>query len=187
MNGFDNGKDSLLSQIGTGADLPPAAQASSAGSYVAAHVHAGDPAMSVTVYLRRGANAFDVVGVDRTWPGKVIATPAAAPRIDRRLYADLAPAQQALFQTYIESYNTVRGSRYTPEEGFNRLSVSEQTTYYSVTHALMRSHLTDQKGTDMGTALDRIASVERISGQNPGLGGDQQFRIFVTLKPDTRG
>ena len=30
-----------------------------AGSYVAARVHAGDPAMNVTVYLRRGANGFE--------------------------------------------------------------------------------------------------------------------------------
>ncbi len=38
----------------------------------------------------------------------------------------------------------------------------------------------------MGIALDRIVSVERISGQTPGLGGDQEFRVYVTLKPDTR-
>ena len=184
--GFDNATNTLLAPIGTGANLPAAAQSAPEGSYVAARVHAGDPAMSVTIYLRHGATGFDVVGVDRSWPGKVIAPPMVRPRIDRRLYDDLSPGQQALFQTYIDSYNAARGSRYTPEEGFNRLSVSEQTTYYSVTHALLRSQLTDKQRGDMGTAIDRIVSVDRISGQNPGLGGDQEFRVYVTLKPDTR-
>ena len=184
--GFDNVKDSLLAKLGIGADLPAGVQGLPAGSYVAARVHAGDPALSVTIYVRRGTTGVDIVGIDRTWPGKVIAPPIVTPRTDRRLYEDLSPGQRTLFQTYIDTYNAARGSRYSPEDGFNRLSVSEQTTYYSVTHALQRSQLTDKQGVNMGLALDRIISVERISGQTPGLGGDQEFRVYVTLKPDTR-
>ena len=176
----------LLPQLGTGGELPQNAATLAVGSYVAARIHAGDPAMSVTVYLRRRPDAFEVIGLDRAWPGKVIAPPAPAPRIDRRLYADLTERQQSLFAEYIDGYNIARGSRYTPEEGFNQLTLSEQTTFYAVTHALMQSRLTDSRNTSLGTALDRLASVERIAGQYQGLPGDQQFRLFVTLKPDTR-
>ncbi len=184
--GFDNEKGQLLSPAGSGAELPPAARVLPAGAYVAARVHAGEPAMHVMVYLRRGAEGFDVVGLDRAWPGKVIAPPLPAPQIPRQLYQDLAISQRALFQLYIDDYNAARGSQFGPEEGFNNLTVSERTTFYAVTHALMRSQLTDKTGASLGTALDRVATVERIAGQNPGLSADQQFRLYVTLKPDTR-
>ena len=65
------------------------------------------------------------------------------PRADRRAYADLAPRQQELFQTYVDNYNATRGSHYTAEEAFERLTVSEQTTFYGVTHALLHTSLTD--------------------------------------------
>ena len=38
----------------------------------------------------------------------------------------------------------------------------------------------------LGLAIDRVEAVNRIAGQYDGLGGDQQFRIYVTLKPGTR-
>jgi len=37
------------------------------GAYVAVDIHGGDPAKSVTVYLRRASGRLEVVGVDRTW------------------------------------------------------------------------------------------------------------------------
>ena len=55
-----------------------------------------------------------------------------------------------------------------------------------MTHALMKSQLTDAEGAALGTALDRIESIERIAGQYAGRGGDQQFRLYVKLKPGTR-
>ncbi len=67
---FDNAKDSLLAKLGTGADLPAAVQGLPAGSYAAARVHAGDPAMSVTIYVRHGATGFDIVGIDRDVAGQ---------------------------------------------------------------------------------------------------------------------
>jgi hypothetical protein len=183
---FDNDKDAILDTIGTGAALPPGVTALPAGGYASARVYADDAAMNVTVFLRRGANGLEVVGLDRTWPGKVIAPPAPPNRINRRIFADLTPRQQELFTTYIDGYNKTRGSRYSPEEGFNRLTVSEQTTFFGVTHALSRSEMTDAGGAALGNALDRVESVERIAGQYAGRGGDQQFRLYVNLKPDTR-
>jgi len=183
---FDNAKRALLETIGTGAEVPGEARALPDGSYVAARIHAGAQSMNVTVFLRRRAGDFQVVGIDRSWPGKNVVTLPPPPRADRRAYADLMPRQQELFQTYVDSYNTTRGSHYSAEEQFERLTVSEQTTFYGVTHALLHTSLTDSNGADLGVAIDRVDAVNRIAGQYDGLGGDQQFRIFATLKPGTR-
>ena len=183
---FDNAKGALLESIGTGAEVPAAARALPAGSYVAARIHAGVQAMNVTVFLRRHADGFHVAGIDRSWPGKHIVAMPPAPRADRRAYADLALRQQELFQTYVDNYNATRGSQYTAEERFERLTASEQTTFYGITHALLQTSLTDASGTSLGLAIDRIEGVNRIAGQYDGMGGDQQFRIYVALKPGTR-
>jgi hypothetical protein len=183
---FDNDKDSILDKIAMGAAVPPAVAALAAGGYAAARVYADEPAMNVTVFLRRGAKGLEIVGLDRAWPGKVIAPPAKPDRPHRRIFADLTAQQQKLFGTYNDSYNKTRDSRYTPEEGFNRLTVSEQSTFYGITHALANTSMTDASGTSLGSALDRIESIERIAGQYAGRGGDQQFRLYVNLKPDTR-
>ena len=53
---------------------------------------------------------------------------------------------------------------------FERLTVSEQTTFYGVTHALLHSPLTDGSGAPLGPAIDRVVSVERIAGQYAGQG-----------------
>ena len=185
-HGFDNAKDAVLDRVGTGAAVPAGAQGVAVGSYIVARISAGDPAMRLTVFLRKRADGFDVVGLEHTWPGKVIAVPAPPARADRRVFADLTPQQRLLFETYVKGYNTSRGSQYTVEEGFDRLTISEQTTFYGVTHALMNSRLTDAQGASLGTALDRVASIERIAGQYVGRGGDEQFRLYVDMKPDTR-
>lgn len=184
--GFDNANDSLLGRIGAGPVIPSGVQALPAGAYAAARVYATDAAMNVTVFLRRRADGFDVMGLDRGWPGKVIAPPERPARAPQRVFSDLTAQQQALFKTYNDGYNQTRGRQYTPEEGFNRLTISEQTTFYGVTHALTHTSLTDAGGASLGTAIDRIESVERIAGQYAGRGGDAQFRLYVTLKPDTR-
>jgi hypothetical protein len=182
---FDNRKDSLLDRIGTGPAIPVAVQSLPTGGYAAARVYATDADMNVTVFLRR-ADGLDVVGLERGWPGKKIAPPTPPARTAQRVFADLTAQQQALFKTYNDGYNTTRGSQYTTEEGFNRLTISEQTTFYGVTHALIRTTLSDANGAPLGTALDRVESVERIAGQYAGRGGDAQFRLYVNLKPDSR-
>ena len=184
--GFDNAKDALTTKMGTGPNVPAAVQSLAAGSYIAARVFSGDEAMNVTAYLRRETSTWRIVGIDRAWPGKVVVNPPAPARGDRRVYEDLAPRQRELFVTYVDSYNATRGSRYTPEEAFERLTVSEQTTFYAVTHAMLHSALTDAHGASQGLAIDRVVAVDRIAGQYAGKGGDEQFRLYVRLKPDTR-
>jgi hypothetical protein len=185
--GFDNDRNESTTKLGDGPSLPAQARAIRVGTYVAAAVHAGSVAMNVTVFLRRQADGFQIVGIDRGWPGKKLVNPPVAPRANRQAYEDLAPRQRQFFSTYVESYNAARSSsRYTTEEVFERLTVSEQTTFYGVTHALLHSRLTDSQGHAMGLAIDRVATVERIAGQYPGKGGDEQFRLYVTLEPGTR-
>ena len=48
--------------------------------------HPAMPAMHVTVYLRRQADGFHVVGIERAWPGRVVVSPPAPARADRRVY-----------------------------------------------------------------------------------------------------
>ena len=50
----------------------------------------------------------------------------------------------------------------------------------------MGSSLTDENGRALGPLLDLVTAVERIAGQDAGRSGDQQFRLFVTLRPETR-
>ena len=150
--------------------MPGSIRGLAVGSYTAARIHAGDPAMNVTVYLRQQAEGLVITGIDRAWPGRVLTTPPVAARADQRVYEDLAPRQRELFTTYVESYNAARGSRLSPEERFAQLAVSEQTTFYAVTHALLHSRLTDINGASLGLAIDRVASIERVAGQYTGEG-----------------
>jgi hypothetical protein len=184
--GFDNAADTLLAKLGTGPASPPGALAVGVGAYVAARVYGDDEAMHVTVFLRRRTDGFDVVGLDRAWPGRRIARPAPPARPNDRVFSDLSAQQQALFATYITGFNQARGRSYSPEQGFDQLTLSEQTTFYGITHALSRTMLTDAKGGSLGSALDLVESIERIAGQYAGRGGDEQFRLYVKLKPTAR-
>jgi hypothetical protein len=184
--GFDNAKNVFLDRTGSGAALPTAVQSLGTGAYIAARISAGDPDMRVEVFLRKNADGFAVVGIERIWPGKIIAIPPPPPRADQRVFEDLSPAQRTLFETFVKTYNSSRSTQYSPEAVFDRLTISEQTTFYGITHALMHSTLTDMQGAAMGTALDRVESIDRIAGQYAGRSGDEQFRLYVRLKPDTR-
>ena len=184
--GFDNATYLLLDRTGTGATVPSSVQSLASGAYAAARVSAGAPDMHVDVFLRKAASGFEVVGIERSWPGKVISIPPPPPRVDRRVFADLAPTQRVVFDSYTKTYNSSRGTQLSSEEVFDRLTISEQTTFYGITHALMHTTLTDMQGASLGTALDRVEGIERIAGQYAGRGGDEQFRLYVNLKPDTR-
>ena len=94
--------------------------------------------------------------------------------------------QKDLFDPYAEAYNERTGRSLTPQEYFDSLSISERTTFDAVTHALINSTLTDQEGNSLGRAIDLVKGLERIAGQYYGRGGDQQFRLYVFLEPNTR-
>ena len=83
-------------------DLPRQLAEANAGSYYAARIEAEglDPDLNVTVYLRVRPGGADVVGVERGWPGKVLADPRRDedPGVSR--YASLTPEQQILYEPY---------------------------------------------------------------------------------------
>ena len=113
----------------------------------------------------------------------MIADPAKDIDTGRSRYTDLQEKPKSLFGPFADVYNESTGRNYTPQQYFDSLTISERTTYDAVTHALMNSHLTDDQGSSLGTALDLVQSLERIAGQYYGRGGDQQFRLYVNLLP----
>jgi hypothetical protein len=171
-----------------GAQVPPAATAGTAGSYVLARLTAEgvDPGMGVTVYLRSEPSGLRIVGLDRDWPGRTLVDPRVVERPARDRYAELEPERQKLFDGYAEALNAKGGESVTPHDRFRALTPSEQTTYDAITHALMRSNLTDDGGRPLGRALDLVTGLDRIAGQQTGRSGDLQFRLYVRLRPDAR-
>jgi len=188
---FDNMSEvTTLIAADPGADdreLPAAALNAADGEYFAATLWADDPEMSVQVYLRKNGSGFDVVGIDRNWPGKQIAESdlEVGANVTFSRYASFDDRRQDLLDDPARAYDEIVGRNLTTEEWFNERSLSERTTYDAVTHALMNSELTDENGDDLGTAFDLIVAVKRIAGQYSGRGGDQQFRLYVDIKPET--
>jgi hypothetical protein len=156
------------------------------GSYYAARVaRVGEPLeREVTVYVRTDAGGHQVVGVERDWPGKVLADPNHNTAVDVKRFAGLAVDQQRLYAPFATTDAEARGRQMTAETHFEAQTISERTTYDAVTHALLHSQLTDAQGASLGRAFDLIVGLERVAGQYYGRGGDQQFRLYVTLKPD---
>jgi len=139
--------------------------------------------MNVMVYLRTRAGSQDVVGIERGWPGKAIVDPRDVDG-DVSRFQDLTPEQQHLYEPYAYRDASARGQSMTAAKHFDSETVSARTTYDSVTHALLKSTLTDAGGHNLGTALALVASLDRIAGQYSGRMGDEQFRLFVELQPD---
>jgi len=101
-------------------------------------------------------------------------------------FESLDAHSQELLDGPAQAYNEITGRNLSTQQWFDRLSLSERTTFDAVTHALQRSDLSDAEGTSLGTAFDLIVGIERIAGQYSGRGGDQQFRLYVAVKPDTQ-
>jgi hypothetical protein len=124
-----------------------------------------------------------VVGVERSWPGKVLANPNRDIESGIARFAGLANEQRMLYAPYATADAKLRDRSMTTAQHFETQTISERTTFDAVTHALLNSSLTDEQGDSLGRAFDLVASVERVAGQYYGRSGDQQFRLYVTLKP----
>ncbi len=185
---FDNETETHQWIGGTGSQttLPPQTVTAPAGSYFAATITGAEPDKEAVVYLRNEADTIEVVGVERSWPGKVVADASLDADVGTSRYDDLTDRQKTLFQSYTKSYNETTGFDLTESDYFNSMTISERTTYDAVSHALMNSTLTDAAGNDLGTALDLVANVERVAGQYYGRSGDQQFRLYVLLNAGAR-
>ena len=187
-SGFDNISEQHTEML-SAADpfqIPPGARALAEGSYFAARIVSDDSETATTVFLRREKDRFQVVGIDRDWPGKRIADASQEEDTGVSRFQNLEPRQKELVEGPTANYNQLTGRSLTRQEFFDSQSLSERTTYDAVTHALMNSKLNDEAGNDLGHAIDLVKETERIAGQYYGRGGDQQFRLYVFLVPGAK-
>ena len=100
-------------------------------------------------------------------------------------YSDLHPQQKGLVDDWFRRLSEVLKRDVSPEEAYDNLPISEKTTFSAVTHALLRTKLTDETGVALGeSAMTLIDRIDRVFGRVEGAGGDKQFRIYVQLKPN---
>ena len=164
-----------------GPRIPPISSAAEDGTYLSAQITAGQQGKSVRVYFRKESDGLTIVGVDRDWPGKVLADAHFDVDTGLARYQELTPIQRELFDGYAASYNESTGFDLTAEDYFDSLMISERTTYGAVTHALMSSELTDEQGSSLGHAIDLVEDIERIAGQYYGPLGGGMSRPLLNL------
>ena len=98
-------------------------------------------------------------------------------------YASLKPEQKALVDDWIKRFSATIQKQVDPEKAYDNLPLSTKTTFNAVTHALLSTQLTDQSGGKLGSAIQIIDKLDTVHGEVPGARGDEQFRIYVQLKP----
>jgi len=100
-------------------------------------------------------------------------------------YADLLPEQKVLVDDWFRRFAEVVKKTVSAQEGYDNLPVSTKTSFGAISHALIHTTLKDQSGTSMGdSAITLIERLDTVAGKIEGAGGDQQFRIYVVLKPN---
>ena len=57
----------------TDPEIPPISNAAKDGTYLSVQITAGEQGKSVRVYFRKESDSLTIVGVDRDWPGKLLA------------------------------------------------------------------------------------------------------------------
>jgi hypothetical protein len=117
---------------------------------------------------------------------KTASTPqkqAGTPLEFGKSYATLRPEQKRLLDDYIRRYDATTGNKTTPEQAYDGARMSVRTTFDAVTHALLTTTLTNEKGHSLGRAIDLVDALDEVMGEEAGTGGDQQFRMYVYLKP----
>ena len=99
-------------------------------------------------------------------------------------YAALRPEQKRLIDDFIRHYNVTTGSDLVAEQAYDNARLSTRTTFDAVTHALLNANMTNAKGKSLGRAIDLVEAVDQVMGEESGMGGDLQFRLYVYLKPN---
>src|SRR5580765_3753747 len=99
-------------------------------------------------------------------------------------YSKLLPEQKQLVDDYVNHYNQTTGSKLVPQETYDNARLSIRTTFDAVTHALAKTKLTDATGKSLGRAVDLVSSIDEVMGEESGVGGDRQFRLYVYLNPN---
>ncbi len=102
-------------------------------------------------------------------------------------YASLKPEQKALIDDWIKRFSAIVQKQVDPAKAYDNLPVSTKTTFNAVTHALLSTQLTDESGRELGSAIQIVDKLDTVHGEVPGTRGDEQFRIYVQLKPGALG
>jgi hypothetical protein len=100
-------------------------------------------------------------------------------------FQELRPQQQQLVIEIVRRFNTSTGQSLSPEQTYDSARISVRSTFEAVTQALATTKLTSKSGRSSGNALELVDVVEDVAGEFPGKRGDQQFRIYAVMKPDT--
>jgi hypothetical protein len=109
---------------------------------------------------------------------------ASTQRAFGQSYATLLPGQKRLLDDFVRKYNQTTGSKLNPQEAYDGARISVRTTFDAITHALVSTKLTNEKGQSLGLAIDLVEAVDQVLGEEAGAGGDRQFRMYVYLKPN---
>jgi hypothetical protein len=100
-------------------------------------------------------------------------------------YASLDARRQRLVEGWVARFNQVTGQKIEAGPFYDsRARLSAKTTFEAVTHALMTTTLTDDKGARLGDALDLVERVDTVAGQVSGAPSDRQFRMYALLRAD---
>jgi hypothetical protein len=99
-------------------------------------------------------------------------------------YETLRPVQRRLIDDYVRTYNETTGSKITAPSAYDAARLSIRTTFDAVTHALLNARVTDAHGKSLGHAIDLVGNIDDVMGEEPGMGGDRQFRLYVYLQPN---
>ena len=107
----------------------------------------------------------------------------SSPREFGNSYVALRPEQKKLVDDYVSHYNQTTGSKIAPQTAYDGARLSVRTTFDAVTHALLNAKLTEATGKSLGRAIDLVDAVDEVMGEEAGVGGDRQFRIYFYVKP----
>jgi hypothetical protein len=98
-------------------------------------------------------------------------------------YQSLSTRQKKLISDYTASLKQKANLAADPEQMYDRLPQSYRSTFDAITNALEKTVLSGKPGDYAGSALDLVTLVEGIAGEVDGKRPDEQFRIFVALRP----
>jgi hypothetical protein len=99
-------------------------------------------------------------------------------------YASLRPQQKSLIDDWFKRFSALIKKPVAAAEGYDNLPLSARTTFNAVTHALLATKLTDNSGKSLAeSTMDLVDKVDRLAGEILGARGDEQFRMYVQMKP----
>jgi hypothetical protein len=107
---FDNHSKAAMPILNSASrQVPPRVSVAPTGSYFAVRIGGEEKEMALTVYLRKEAEELKLVGIQRDWPGKILAESQQPQKNGKSQYAELNPRQKALFDEYTQQYNQKTG------------------------------------------------------------------------------